>query len=99
MATGACGSCAPRRRSMPQCLNASRLELGVQLLFHRDALDGGVHRQAILVRRIVLALDERLQVVAALLRDAETILGDEIARQLLLDIRDVVERDTAYHPF
>src|SRR3712207_506357 len=72
------------RRDTPVATRRARgsgLELRVQLLLHRNALDLHVFRQSILVRRMVLALDERLQVFTALLDDAESILGDEIALQ------------------
>src|SRR4051812_38070284 len=77
----------------------SRSERCVELFLDRDALDLHVLGQAVLVRRVVLALDQRLQIGAALLGDAEAIRGDEIARQLLLDVRDFAQRDMADDPF
>src|SRR5687767_10366826 len=53
-----------------------RLEFRVELLLHRHALDLHVLRQPILVRRIVFTADQRLEIGAALLGDAEAVLGD-----------------------
>src|SRR6186713_2022352 len=79
-----CAACAPS-------LTWSGLELGIELLLHRHALDLHVVGEAVLVRRIVFTGDQRLEVGAAFFGDAEAVRGDEIARHHLLDIRDVGE--------
>src|SRR6188472_1291437 len=74
-----CAACAPS-------LTWSGLELGIELLLHSHALDRHVIRQPVLVRRIVLARDQWLEVGAAFFGDAEPVLGDEVARHHLLDV-------------
>src|SRR6187402_2167382 len=74
-----CAACAPS-------LIWSGLELGIELLLHRHALDLHVVGEAILVGRIVFTGDQRLEVGAAFFGDAEAVRGDEIARHHLLDI-------------
>src|SRR3954468_13586213 len=79
---GVCQASFPEERfavalARPSLISGA--ERSVQLLPDRRALDPHVFRQAVLVRRVILALDQRLQVFAALLRDAEAVLGDVVA--------------------
>src|ERR1700756_5278434 len=59
-------------------------ELGGQLAAHRDALYPGVIRQTVAVRRVGLPKDERFEVAAARLGDAEAVRANVGRRQLLL---------------
>src|SRR5690606_26375533 len=92
--------CAPRgytrlwRLGRRRFVQGSRLqrELAFQLLRYRFQLQAGVLGNAVLVRWVIFALDQRCQIVAARLGDAKAVGGDEVARHLLLDIGDLGQR-------
>src|SRR5437870_7365365 len=77
---------------------ASELETGCELLRYGDVPEPDVTRQAVLERREVLAAHERRQIGSRLGGDAEAICADEIARHLLLDVGDPIERRDADLP-
>src|SRR5437588_12827990 len=66
------------------------LELGGELAAHRDPLYPGVVGQPVAVRRVRLPKDERLEVAAAGLRDAQAVranVGRAEPRPLLGNLR------------
>src|SRR5690606_41571326 len=85
--------CAPRgytrlwRLGRRRFVQGSRLqrELAFQLLRYRFQLQAGVLRNAVLVRRVVFALDQRCQIIAACLGDAEAVGSNKTARHFFLD--------------
>src|SRR5205823_13250773 len=64
------------------------LELGGELAAHRDPLYPGVVGQPVAVRRVRLPKDERLEVAAAGLGDAEAVRANVGRRELLLLVRN-----------
>src|SRR5437588_12727910 len=75
------------------------LELGGELAAHRDPLYPGVVGEPVAVRRVRLPKDERLEVAAAGLGDAEAVRANVSRRGLLLLGGDVGEGDLADRPF
>src|ERR1700674_1603012 len=75
------------------------LEVAGELPAHRDALDAHVVRQPVAVRRIGLTGDQRLEVAAAGLGDAEAIRADVPGGELFLLVGDLRERHLPHHPF
>src|ERR1700686_5358061 len=55
--------------------------------------------QTILVRRIVLALDERCEICTTFFGDAEAVRGDEVAGHEFFHVGDLGERRNADFPF
>src|SRR5580693_1356487 len=78
-------------RGTPQ--RSLELELRLQLSFDRRTLDPYVGRQSVAIGRIVFTGHQRLQVASAGGRNPEPILGDEFARDPLLDIGNVGQRN------
>src|SRR5450432_3395706 len=76
----------------------SDLEIGGELSRHRDILQSHVLRKAVLERRKILAAYEGSKVSARLGGDTESIAGNVVARQLLLDVGDLVQRRHADFP-
>ncbi len=86
---------------------ASELERR-QLFGHRGILQGDIFRHPLLVGRIIFSLDQRIQVLAALVGNAVAVLGDEILGHELLhvghlrqgrlaDLPDIGLRRLAHH--
>src|SRR6516162_10048884 len=74
------------------------LEFALELAPHRHALDRNVVGQTVAVRRISLPRDQRLEVTATRRGDAEAVLADVIARQLLFLVGDLGERYVTDRP-
>src|SRR5215472_16626034 len=90
-----------RRDRSPAARTAARnsdLEFVLELARHRHALDVHVVRQTVAVRRISFARDQGLEVTATRRGDAEAVLADELARQLLFLVGDLGERHVTDRP-
>src|SRR6266568_2823516 len=79
-------------------LRSSEVEPGRELFRYRDILEPHVARQSVAEQREILAAHQRRQIAPGLGGDAEAVAGDEIARHLLLDVGDAVERRHADLP-
>src|SRR6266853_6622803 len=87
-----------RTDDIPLAARSRDLEVARQLPAHRYALDARVVGQPVLVGRIGFAGDQRLEVTAAGLGDAEAVRADVPGRQLLLLVGDLRERHLPDHP-
>src|SRR6516165_10030072 len=85
----------PRART---AASRSDLEFALELAPHRHALDSYVVGQTVAVGRISLPGDQRLEVTPTRHGDAEAVLADVFARQLLFLVGNFGERHVADRP-
>src|SRR5271165_3529136 len=76
----------------------SQREAALDPARHRMTLELHIGGQAVAVGRVILAANQRCEIAAAGRGDAESIGGDEIARNLLLAVGDRRERRLADAP-